>query len=442
LAKQQHISKAKKSRKVIFLNILLILGLSGLLVAECYFGNRLYQLSAEQEQLKEDYSTINSITFGIFSVDRWRDQISNIITQKIKDVKITSEQKKEMREAVEKQLHGMIDQVVNDITKPQKGLGNKLKKLAFKSFVDPKELHDQVPTFTKIIIDRVTSPRTTNKLKNIATTKFDQLADQTFDSTQIAIRKVTKYMYTKYEVKEAPAFNKQIETKLVTLRKLTFNYAYALLVCPFVALILWLFLRRKTDFHNSLFVMSLLMALALLIVGITVSIIEVDARMKSLEFLLMGEKVVFENQVLFYQSKSIIGIADVLIKQTKPDSITVGILIILFVVLLPILRILARGVHMICRPIISENKVTRYLAFESGKWDMADVMVVGIGMTYIGLNGILDSQLTDLNMKDEFLLTSTVNYTALQPGYIVFIGYVVFGVFLSYMLKQITCKVS
>lgn len=437
MAEQPHTTKAKHA---LLFNILLILGLSVFLVAECYFGYRLYTTSAEQEQIKRDYCTVNSITFGIFSVDRWRDQISNIVTQKIKGVRVTPEQKKELREAVSKELHGMIDQVVHDMTKPQKGLGNKLKKLAFKSFVKPEELHKQVPTFTKIIVDRVTSPRMTNKLKNIATTKFDQLADQTFDSTQTAIRKVTKHMYTKYEVKDGDAFNRQIETKLMNSRKITFDYAYALLACPFVAIIFWIFLRKKHYLHNSLFVMSLLMALVALIVGSTVSIVEVDARMKSLEFILMGEKVVFENQVLFFQSKSIIGIADVLIKQTKPDSITVGILIFLFVIILPILRIIARGVHMICRPIISENKVTRYLAFDSAKWDMADVMVVGIGMTYIGLNGILDSSLTDLNMKDEFLVTSTVNYTSILPGYLVFVGYVAFGFFLAFMLKQIICR--
>ncbi|MDQ7949221.1 MAG: paraquat-inducible protein A [Pedobacter sp.] len=439
MAKQRNISTAKKRNRIIF-NVLLVLVLSGALAFECYSGYRLYQLSAEQEQIKEDYSMVNNITFGIFSVDRWRDQISNIVTKKIKGVKITAAQKKEISATVSKELHGMIDKVIGEMTKKQKGLGNKLKKFAFKTFVDPKELHDQVPTFTKIIVDRATGERATNKLKNIATDKFDLLIGQTFDSTQTAIRKVTNHMYAKYRVKDTASFNQQVGAKLANLRHVTHQYAYALLACPLVAILCWVVLRKRPYLHNSLFVLSLLMALAALVVGTTVSIIEVDARMKSLEFILMGERVVFENQVLFFQSKSIVGIADVLIRQTKPDSVTVGILIFLFVMALPMLRIIARGIHLTCRPILAENKVTRYLAFESGKWDMADVMVVGIGMTYIGLNGILDSQLTDLNMKDEFLVTSTVNYTALQPGYIVFIGYVVFGIFLSFMLKQITCN--
>jgi len=437
LETKQHTPEAKKATLA---NILLILGLSLVLATASYFGYRLYTLSQEQEQINEDYSTINSITFGVFSVDMWTEKLSDIVTQKIKGFKITDEQKKEMRVEIEKELHGMINQVVKEITKPQKSLGAKLKKFAFKQFVDPKELHAQVPSFAKIIIDRVTSPRATKKLKNIATTKFEELAGQTYDSTEVAINKVTRQLFAKYHAEDTETFNKQIETRLNQSRKITYNYAYGMLGCAALVALTWIALRRKAHLHTSLFVMSLLIALTLLLIGVTVSIIEVDARLSSLEFIMMGDKLVFENQVLFFQSKSILGIAQSLIAQPKPDSITVGVLIILFVIVLPLLRMTARGIHMLCKPPIAENKVTRYLAFESGKWDMADVMVVGILMTYIGLNGILKSQLSGLNLKEEFLTTTTVNFTSLQPGYIVFVGYVAFAFMLSYILKKVTCS--
>lgn len=430
----------EKAKKATLANIFLILGLGMVLATACYFGYQLHTLSREQEQIKEDYSTINSITFGVFSVDMWTEKLSAIVTQKIKGFKITEEQKKEMRVEIEKELHGMVDQVTKEFTKPQKSLGGKLKKFAFKQFVEPKELHAQVPSFAKIIIDRITSPKATKKLKNIATTKFEELAGQTYDSTEVAINKVTRQLFAKYYAKDAETFNKQIETRLNHSRKITYNYAYGMLGCAAAVALLWIVFRKKAHLHTSLFIMSLLIALALLIIGVTVSIIEVDARLSSLEFMMMGEKVVFENQVLFFQSKSILGIAEALIGQPKPDSITVGVLIILFVIILPLLRMTARGIHMLCKPPIAENKVTRYLAFESGKWDMADVMVIGILMTYIGLNGILKSQLSGLNMNDEFLTTTTVNFTSLQPGYIVFVGYVAFAFMLSYILKKVTCS--
>ena len=423
----------------LFPHVLIILGLGILLAGECYCGYKLYTLSNQQEQIKEDYSMVNNITFGVFSIDLWRDRISDMVNGKIKGFTVTNEQKAKMRTQIEKQLHGMVNEVVREFNKPQKSLGGKLKKLAFNSFVDPKELHAEVPGFTNTIMKRINSPRATRTLKNIATTKFEELADQTYDSTAMAINKVKGETYLKYNVNDNATFNKKIESELVNYREITYNYAYAMLACVGVVVMVWILLRKKVQLHTTLFVMSLFFALALLIVGVTVSIIEVDARLSSLEIFMMGEKIRFENQVLFFQSKSILGIAEVLIKQPKPDSITVGVLIMLFVILLPILRITARGIHMLCRPFLAENKITRYLAFESGKWDMADVMVVGILMTYIGLNGILKSQLQDLNLKNEFLSTTSVNYTSLQPGYIIFVGYVVFAFVLSYLLKKVTC---
>jgi hypothetical protein len=68
---------------------------------------------------------------------------------------------------------------------------------------------------------------------------------------------------------------------------------------------------------------------------------------------------------------------------------------------------------------------------------MADVMIVGMLMTFIGLNGILKSQLADLNIHTAMLTTSTVNNTSLQPGYFIFLGYVVFEGILSYILNRI-----
>jgi hypothetical protein len=420
--------------------ILLILGLGILLAGECYYGYQLHTLSREQEQTKQDYAMVNNITFGVFSIDLWREKIADVMVDKIQDFKVTNEQKKLMRKQVEKQLHTMVNEVVKEFNKPQKSLGGKLKKFAFKQFIDPKELHAQVPAFAKTIIDRINSPRATKKLKNIATTKFEELAASTYDSTQNSINKVSSHMYRKYQVNTQEAFNKKVETKLSSMRHITYKYAYYMLGCVVGLLIVWLFLRKKIYLHTTLFVMSLLFALALLIVGVTVSIIEVDARLSSLEIFLLGERLTFHNQVLFFQSKSILGIAQVLISQPKPDAITVGIIIMLFVIALPILRMAARGIHMLCNPPIAENKITRYLAFDSAKWDMADVMVVGILMTYIGLNGILKSQLTDLNLKNEFLATATENYTSLQPGYLIFVGYVVFTIVLSFMLKRITCN--
>ncbi|MCO5949803.1 paraquat-inducible protein A [Mucilaginibacter flavidus] len=426
------------ARKFGLPHIILILGLGILLCGEAYFGYRLQALSSEQEQIKEDYSTVNNITFGIFSVDKWRERIAEVINRQVSDFHMTRAQKKALQAQVEHELHSLVNKTVAEINKPQKSLGGKLKKLAFNAMVNADDIQAQVPAFSKTIIDKVSSPASTKRLKNIATSKLTQLENQTYDSTYEADSAVTKSLFSKYHVAGADEFNKNLDTRLAAIRTVTYNYAYAMLGCVVFALALWLLMRNQVHLHTPLFVMSLLFALILLVVGITATIIQVDARIQTFNFTLMGEKVAFDNQVLFFQSKSIFGIVKALISQTKPDAVLVGILILLFIIVLPMLRMIAKGIHIVSPKKIAENRVVRYLAFESGKWDMADVMVVGILMTYIGLNGIIKSQLSNLNIHSGSLNAITENNTSLQPGYIIFAGYVIFALILSRILKRIT----
>ncbi|GGI25476.1 paraquat-inducible protein A [Pedobacter mendelii] len=419
-------------------NVILIIALSILLAGMAYFGYRLRQTSIEREQIKEDYSMVNNITFGLFSVDQWRNKIVSVVEGQVGDFKMTAKQKKELQSQVEAQLSGLVKKTVAEFNKPQKSIGGKLKKFAFKQFVDPKKIQALVPSFARTIIAKINSPASIKRLKGIATSKIDQLEKQTYDSTEFAGVAVTKYIAKKYNVSDPEQFNKKISTRLEGINKDTQNAAWAMITCLVVALGIWLIMRKQTQLHTTHFIVSLLFAVVILAVGITTPIIEVDARIQSLNFMLLGEKIVFENQVLFFQSKSILDIIWVLIKQPKPDSVVIGALIFIFVIIFPVLRLIGKGIHILGNNKFGENKVVKYLALDSGKWDMADVMVVGILMTYIGLNGILKSQLSNLNIHNDFLTTMTVNNTSLQPGYFVFVGYVAYAIILSVIMKRIT----
>lgn len=427
----------KVTSKTILPNILLIVGLSLLLCGEAYFGYRVSTLSKQQEQLKSDYSVANNITFGILSVDQWREKLATVLDGKIDEFNMTAEQKKDLQKNVEQQLNQLVDKAVSEMNKPQKSLGGKLKKLAFNTLVDPEEIHAEVPVFAATIVNRINKPTSKKRIKNIISSKVDQLESQTFDNTEPASVTVTRHIYKKYRVADTGAFEQTINQQLNKIRTQMMNYTYAMVGCVLLALCLWLLMRRQVRLHTTLYILSLLFAFTLLVVGITATIIEVDARIQSLNFTLLSEKLSFNNQVIFFQSKSIAGIIESLIRQPKPDAILVGILILLFVVVLPVLRIIGKGMLIWGRDRYAQNKVVKFLAFDLSKWDMADVMVVGIAMTYIGLNGILQSQLSNLNIQEDLLSTVTQNNTALQPGYYIFVAYVIYSAILSLILKRI-----
>ncbi|WP_443946247.1 paraquat-inducible protein A [Pedobacter sp. AW1-32] len=431
------IPENKQTGKNRFATIALITGLSVLLLGAAYFGFRFQQLSIEQKSVKEDYSLSNNITFGIFSVDRWGEKIASVVDRRVKGFNLTKQQKADMQNEVEKQLHNLINKAVKEVTKPQKSLGGKLKKLAFNSFVDVDEVHAQVPTFARTIVVKMTSRQSLERIKGIATSKMDELEAQTYDNSDTTITTVERNIYKKYHVNNKQAFENNINSRLAEIKKESVRFVLAMFACVAIAIVLWLLLRNKTQLHGVLFVMSLLFAFVLLCVGISSPIIEVDARIQTLEFSLLGDKLAFDNQVLFFQSKSILGIIKSLIEQPKPDAVLIGVLLLLFVILLPMLRLIARGLHVSCSHLFNNPKILRFLAFDLGKWDMADVMVVGIAMTYIGLNGILKSQLSGLNIQNDTLKTVTANNSALQLGFFVFVGYVVYAALLTLILKRI-----
>jgi hypothetical protein len=419
-------------------NIILFIGLSVLLAGAAWSGYRLQELSSARKQLKEDYSLSNSVTFGLFSVDEWRDRLSEVISHQVNSFHITPEQKKDIQEAVEKELHSLVSKTLKQLNKPQKSLGGKLKKLAVGALVDSGALQDQVRPFARTIVAKVSSPESEDRLKSIATSKIRQLEKETFDSTSMASYAVMKYLYHQYKVPGPNTFNQKIQAQLAANQHLMFTYLLSLFACVIAALLLWWAMHKTLQLQTVAFVFALLFALVLLLVGAATSVIEVDARIQSMDLVLLGEKVQFTNQVLFFQSKSILGIVTTLISQQKPDAVVVGVLIFLFVVLLPLIRIIAKGIHILSPKKVAQHPVVRYLTFETAKWDMADVLIVGMLMTYIGLNGILKSQLSSLNIHSGSLNVITSNGTSIQPGYFIFVAYVLFATLLSYILKRIS----
>jgi hypothetical protein len=412
--------------------LLLILGLGVLLCGEGYFGYRLYTLSKHQEMVKSDYSNANNISLGLLSVEQWRDEVAGIVQHQVRNLKLTKHQQGQLQTEVEEVLYALINKAEALVDQKPKSLGGKLRKLVVKTFVKTDKIRAQVPAFARSIIAQVDNPKQKAQLSDLAMAKFGDL--QKNDTSKVIINP----LFEKYQIADKAALNQQLETRLNEFRVELYRYCFGMLACILVVLSLWWFLRKRVELHGALFILSLLFAFILLAVGLSASMIEVDCRIKTLDFVLLGEKVVFKDQVLFYESKSILGVVKVLVAQPAVDSIAVGVLILCFSILFPVMKLSSTGIHLLSKRKIAENRVIKYFAFQSGKWSMADVIVIAILMTYIGLNGLLDSQLAGLNIRSQELTIITTNNTALQPGYIIFISFVLYGLILSTILKYIT----
>lgn len=420
--------------------ILLILFLAAILLASGYCGYKLHQLSEKQEQLKHDYAEMNNIMLGLFSIEQWTDKLEAIINHQAKNLNITPGQKRQLQKEVETVISALIDKAETLVTKPKKkSIRGKLAKFAVKNFVEVDSIKKQVPGIARTVIQKVDNPATKKKLSLMALDKLDKLEDTKFiDSTLKANATKVSHVYDRYNVSNRESFNLKIKKELKLIERATYTYCIAMLCAIILLLMCWWVFRKQSKFHTTLFIMSLILAFILLGVGLTASMIEVDARIGSVDFVLLGQHIQFKDQVLFFQSKSIMDVVMILIGSSGVDSIAVGILILVFSILFPVMKLSSTGIHLLGKRSLAEHKVIKYFAFQSGKWSMADVIVIAILMAYIGLNGLLEEQVSRLNVPSDSFTSLSTNNTALQPGYIIFIAFVIFGLVLSTILKFIS----
>src|SRR5215469_15107381 len=153
----------------------LIAGVSLLLAVVAWCGYRAHTLSLEQKAIKQDYSFVNNISFGVLSVNKWRDLIVDAVRQRIQDFKLTKPEQDSLHKEIEHILNGLIDKADSMMNAPQKSLKGKLRKLAYRTFVSTKSLHQQVPDFSNRILAEALRPGSKKRLAYVAKSKLEQL---------------------------------------------------------------------------------------------------------------------------------------------------------------------------------------------------------------------------------------------------------------------------
>jgi hypothetical protein len=416
-------------RFLIFSVLVLILGLN------IWCGINILKLTSQREVIKDDYAHVNNIGNGLLSVDVWKTHLENIVSDQIAHLGSTPKQEADLKFELEKLLKALIIETNELMNEKQKTIRGKIRKVAFKTFVDVKDLNKETPRFAQTLLDEIRKPANLEKLKELALSQLNSITAPTRDNARDGPS--AQAILDKYQVKNPEDFTATV-SKLLNDTQAKIHRNTAIMIGSLLLFILaWWLERKNTGLHKPLFALSVTLAIILLISSLSLPMIDIDARVKNVDFLLMGEHMQFSNQLLFYRSKSIMQMVKILIVSGKPDSVFVGLLIFIFSIVFPIFKLLSALLTLFGVPKLKDNKVIHFFAFNSGKWSMADVMVVAIFMAYIGFNGILNSQLKNLNVNSQSLQAIATNDTSLQPGFILFVSFVLFGLVLSEILKRI-----
>jgi hypothetical protein len=182
-------------------------------------------------------------------------------------------------------------------------------------------------------------------------------------------------------------------------------------------------------------VVLMLFCLVLLAGGILTPMLEVEARISKLSLTFMGQPITFGDQVLYFQSKSVLEVFHTLITAGRPDMWIVGVLVLMFSVVFPLVKVLSLVLCLFQPPLLRASRLVRFFALESSKWSMADVMALAIFMTFVAFNGLIPNSMHGLQETGVQLVIPT-DSSKILPGYQLFIGFCLASLFLSRKLQR------
>ncbi|MBI1287289.1 MAG: hypothetical protein GC178_06885 [Flavobacteriales bacterium] len=416
-------------RNVIALLLLVVIG---------FLSVRIWHLEREKREVNNDLVHLSEIRYGLFNVDEWKRIIVNIISKNIEEFDLNEQDREAMRKKVTKFLHSLIDEFeqryhdqelhrTGGFLEQAKGVMRSAVVSGTKLF---DHLREDIPVFTEEILDFVGDPENAEMLKEYLTEKLDEYASETFAETDYSEhdRIVAKYVaenradaITRMKERLA-AIDKAKQPYLMVWYPLVVVSLLLVLIFPLVGLVE----------HLSVVGISL----TLLLLGLTLPMLEIDARIASLDFHLLGEQVAFTDQVVYHKCKSILEVVHLMLGQKDLQVVVVGLLVLLFSVVFPILKLLSCVAYLMF-PQIRQNRVLQFFVYRTGKWSMADVLVVAIFMSYIGFSGILNEQLGQLQHIAVSINLLTTNNSTLLFGFYAFVSFVLMGLLLAFRLQRL-----
>ena len=389
---------------------------------------KIYQGENRLNTFKADAIEVANVKYGLFNVDEWKSILADIITEKINDFDIDADNRQNIESRISTLLTTVIDQFEESYYQKNTSSISGFFQGSIASLTGVfSRMKEDIPMFSEEIVNFINEEGNRDSIREHILLKLDEYTQSTFAEFDYTYR---NNILAKYGISDANNASNVIEGLITQEQSSVSVFKYGILLIWIICLAFLFFIRRvrRAEVYALLGISSVF-----LFAGIFIPMIEIDARINSLSFELLSTNIEFTNQVLFYKSKSIIDVVSIMLFQKRLDLILVGLGIFAFSIFFPLLKLMSTGYYIENNEIRS-NKLVSFLVFRSGKWSMADVMVIAIFMAYIGFNGILTEQLTQLENLSPSLDIISTNESNLRTGFYLFSGYVL----LSLMISQKT----
>jgi hypothetical protein len=399
------------------------------LASVIFLCSRIFELEHERRVMKEDLIELSKIKYGLFNVDEWKKILAGIISKKIGEFDFDETNREQMRKSISELLYKIIGDFEDRYQKNS--------SRSFKGFVRGQmasflgifsNVRKDIPKFTEQILDFMNDPRNRKAVQEYMIGKLNEYTDKTFSKMDYSSH---DEIISRNGFEDRPSALAGLTTGIDDLEKKSRPYKVALFA---VAILIAIYIFAAKLLSRLQYLFLILISFILLLTGLVLPMIEIDARISSMTFTLLGESVAFKDQVLYYKSKSILEVVQLMITQHRIDVLLVGILVFIFSVLFPVSKLLA-SILYIYSGRTRENAMMRFLIFQTGKWSMADVMVIAIFMSYIGFSGIISEQLEQIEAIAGNIDILTTNRSSLLSGFFCFTSFALLSLLISHKLQ-------
>ncbi len=404
-----------------------------LLLPAIWFSWKTVDGLAARRLIRTDLAEITHARYGILSADQWRDLIGPMLNAQVDKLDLKG-QSKSLRPMVERSLYALLDNIKTQMTAPKGSAPGKPGGGANPMLVNMivASLRPHVPEYTNVVMAQLARPDTQKSFKDSIRNVLDDAVKNTFSATDMSTYNaiLKRYGCSSGAVCEE-TLGKQVEEADT---KLSRDY---LIVLASAAIAFLLLMIGRPKLSRSAVVVLMLFSIAMLAGGVLSPMLEVEVRITRLDATLLGTPIEFHDQSLYYRSKTVLEVFQTLIQMGRPEMTLVGVLVILFSVVFPALKMLALAACLVRPALLRTSRLVKLLALELSKWSMADVMVLAIFMSFVAFNGVIDSALGGLReMPNIHQVLIPTNASRILPGYYLFIGFCVSSIVLSKKLER------
>ena len=415
-----------------------------LFISSILLGYRICKDMQLQQELTSDLNELTKAKYGIFNMDEWKHLMADIVTAKIENFNLESDDRLIMKTKVTELIYKFLqsgkeafyeerriryDHDESGIEQLYSNIKNTFQTVIADAIDIFDVLEQKVPEMADQFMGYMEREENRENLRGYILEQINADAAETFsevDYTQL------NEILLKYGSNERTSAIEAIRTQVTTIDHRVRPFVWGMVGVLLLAMVVMGMNQNLQPFQVILFAG---LAGSFLILGLLMPMIEIDARITDFSFSLLGEQVTFSDQVLYYKSKSIIEVVQLLFQQRDIEIIGVGVLVLLFSVLFPLAKLVATVFYSLVGSVRS-NPFVKFLVFQSGKWAMADVFVIAIFIAYIGFDAIITDQISQLGGVSRDLDIMTTYQSSLQLGFYFFTGFVLLSIVLSQKIRN------